>query len=78
MKKPRKGSRVVVVVYVDDLARSRRVWKTTVLRTGRQTFTPEIGPLIVQCASEGVQWARGWDTPDARALLAEVALENSR
>lgn len=78
MRKPRKGSRVVVVMRPEGPAGARRVWRTTVLRTGRQSFTPQIGPLIVHAATEGKEWARGWDTPDARALLAEVALENSR
>ena len=74
MKKPRKGSRVVVIVH--ESGRPRRVWRTVVIRGGKRSFTPRIGPLIVQVAGEGVVWARGWDTPDARALLAEVALEN--
>lgn len=29
-------------------------------------------------AEEGVLWVRGWDTPAARALAAEIALEGGR
>lgn len=76
MKKPRKGSRIVVVVQNPVAARPVRVWRTIVVRAGARTLTPKIGPLAVQLAEENATWARGWTTPEALALFAAVALEN--
>jgi len=76
MRKPRKGSPIVVVV--ENPTRPVRVWRTVVLRTGPRTLTPKIGPLVVRLDAENITWARGWKTPEALALLATAMLDNSR
>lgn len=78
-KPPRKGDRITLIVEGTAGPRGqRRVWKTIVAHRGlrRRGFTPQNGPLIVAFTLEGIIWARGWDTPDALALRATVALEN--
>ncbi len=78
-KPPRKGDRITVIVLWND-NEVRRAWRTIVVRRGRrtQTLVPQIGPLILQLDHEGKTWVRGWTTPDALALRAEIALENCR
>ncbi len=71
---------ITVLVHPDRFQQTNRVVRGYVVSSffGHAHF---VGGVIewyqhelFECASEGLTWARGWDTPESDALRAHVAL----
>jgi len=87
----RIGTRVVIVMrHVTEWSgQQRRVYKMSVRRARiMKTGKANLGRIRVQLVGlngtswiypdeEGVEWARGWYTTDAKALRAIVAMEQT-
>lgn len=80
-KSPQKGDKITIVYWgtlaqgsVRRAAGGRNIEYRARVRNTGGTFTRVGG--TVRRNTEGVDWVRGWDTPDANALGTALAFKN--